>query len=404
MNRLFFVVAGLLVACGSSEPNTTPNNTATPDMSQDLNTDAEQDLPVREPTSLRVATFNTSFFRSTDGALAAELSGNSTQATEVAEILKHIRPDIVLLNEFDWDAEGKAAADFNARFLQGDNALEYPHVYVAKSNTGVHSGFDLDKNGTVVTEPGTQPFGNDAFGFGLFEGQYSFVILSKFPIVKSRTFQNFKWSDMPDSLLPTDYYGDASNALRLSSKNHVDLTVDVNGRELHILASHPTPPSFDGPEDRNGKRNHDEVRLWLDYINNATYLIDDAGQTGGLGPEDAFVIMGDLNVDPVDGDAVREAMLGILAHERVQDPQPKSTGGTEKSQADGRANQNHSGDAALDTADFSDNQVGNLRVDYVLPSTHVEVVDSAVFWPSIQADPRFTQPSDHHLVWVDIKL
>ena len=42
---------------------------------------------------------------------------------------------------------------------------------------------------------------------------------------------------------------------------------NVKGKTFHLLASHPTPPVFDGDEDRNGKRNHDEVRLIADYIN-----------------------------------------------------------------------------------------------------------------------------------------
>jgi len=35
----------------------------------------------------------------------------------------------------------------------------------------------------------------------------------------------------------------------------------MGGQVIHILASHPTPPVFDGVEDRNGRRNHDEIRL-----------------------------------------------------------------------------------------------------------------------------------------------
>ena len=34
---------------------------------------------------------------------------------------------------------------------------------------------------------------------------------------------------------------------------------------VHFLVSHPTPPVFDGPEDRNGPRNYDEIRFWADY-------------------------------------------------------------------------------------------------------------------------------------------
>jgi len=401
---LLCAAVGLLFGCGGSEKtDPTPLPDAGPDLSVDSGMDANN--TEREAVRLRIATFNTSLFRGSANALAEQLASASPQANEVAAILKLIEPDIVLLNEFDWDEAGLAVERFQARFLTAQGVEPYPHVYVASSNTGVPSGYDLDKNGVIETTPGTQNYGNDSFGYGLFEGQYSFVILSRFPIQGARTFQNFLWSDMPESMLPRDYYEDASDALRLSSKNHVDLSVDVNGRTLHVLASHPTPPAFDGPEDRNGKRNHDEIRLWLDYINNATYLIDDNGAAGGLSPDDAFVIVGDLNADPNDGDAERGALLSLLAHERVQDTQPKSQGAVEKAASDGRANQNHTGDPALDTADFSDAQVGNLRVDYVLPSSHMNVLGSAVFWPAAgEEGADLRQPSDHHLVWVDVEF
>ncbi len=61
-----------------------------------------------------------------------------------------------------------------------------------------------------------------------------------------RTFQNFLWKDMPNSLLPRDYYGENADALRLSSKSHWDVPVDVNGKTLHVLARIPLPhPSTD---------------------------------------------------------------------------------------------------------------------------------------------------------------
>ena len=60
----------------------------------------------------------------------------------------------------------------------------------------------------------------------------------------------------------------------------------VGGKVIHTLVSHPTPPVFDGPEDRNGTRNHDEIRLWSDYVlpSRSGYIYDDEGERGGLKP------------------------------------------------------------------------------------------------------------------------
>ena len=60
------------------------------------------------------------------------------------------------------------------------------------------------------------------------------------------------------------------------------------------------PSCYSGPEDRNGKRNHDEIRFWADYIGgrvDPSYIYDDAGLHGGIRGE-YFVIVGDMNADP----------------------------------------------------------------------------------------------------------
>ena len=81
----------------------------------------------------------------------------------------------------------------------GAEPIHYPHVFLAPSNTGVDSGFDLDNDGQLGG-PG------DAQGFGFFEGQYGMVLLSQYPIdqLGVRTFQNFLWKDMPGAALPDD--------------------------------------------------------------------------------------------------------------------------------------------------------------------------------------------------------
>jgi hypothetical protein len=180
----------------------------------------------------------------------------------------------------------------------------------------------------------------------------------------------------------------------------------VNGKPLHILASHPTPPAFDGPEDRNGGRNHDEIRLWAEYLSDGEkpWLRDDQGRPGPLPIGEHFVIMGDQNSDPFDGDSVNSAINQLLRHPRVNSTfTPKSTGGEEASLTQKGVNQQHQGPAAEDTADFSDRAVGNLRADYVLPEKSVSVMGSGIFWPR-ESEPGadLVNCSDHRLVWIDM--
>jgi hypothetical protein len=71
-------------------------------------------------------------------------------------------------------------------FLSANSAepIDYPYYYNAPSNTGIQSGFDLNNDGVIVGP-------DDAFGYGVFPGQYGFIVLSKYPIAMEdiRTFQ-----------------------------------------------------------------------------------------------------------------------------------------------------------------------------------------------------------------------
>ncbi len=398
--------------CSSESGVRTPEADASTsgDMStQDSSADADT-----SHVSVRVATFNTSLFRGESGALVADLKASDPQAKAVAAVIQRVRPDIVLINEFDWDANGDAAKDFAENYLnvsQGAEPIEYPYFFVPPSNTGESTGIDLNKDGTITAAPGSQAYGDDSFGFGRFPGQYGFVVFSRYPIMTEdiRTFQKLLWKDMPANLLPTDWYTpEAVQIMRLSSKNHVDIPISANGKLIHILASHPTPPSFDGPEDRNGKRNHDEIRFWSDYITSQAdnaYIVDDAGKTGSIGADAAFVILGDLNSDPIDGDSIHAGIANLLANPLAHDTKPQSLGAPEAAEKDGQANTTHTGDSKVDTANFSDGQVGNLRVDFVLPSANLSVLDSGVFWPAIGSpDEDLADTSDHHLVWIELEL
>lgn len=372
------------------------------------------------PATVRFATFNVSLHGARAGEVLERLADPAWEKARLAAAtLQEERPDVLLLNEIDWDPDGEGVRRFAANFLavgqDGRAPLDYPFVYVPEVNTGVHSGHDLDRDGTITRTPGSRAYGGDAFGYGEYPGQYGLAVLSRVPIDFQgiRTFRLFRWKDLPDAWLPDDWYPDAAlDALRLSSKTHADIPIVFAGTTVHFLVSHPTPPTFDGPEDRNGRRNHDEIRFWELYVGDGSgnWIVDDAGRRGGLGAR-PFVIAGDLNADPHDGDSSGGAINRLLAHPRVQDsPVPASPGGAEQAQLQGGPNLAHRGDPAHDTADFGEGGAGNLRVDYVLPSRELPIVAGGVFWP-LASDPLFrlvgTYPfpvSDHRLVWVDVDI
>ena len=384
--------------------------------------------PKGKPTPVRFATFNASLNRFNAGDLATELSApGSAQPDVIAEIIQRTRPDVLLLNEFDYDAGNVALAGFQDNYLSVPHgtaaSIVYPYKFTAPSNTGTPSGRDLDKD-DFIGGPG------DAFGFGFFPGQFGMAVYSMFPIdyENIRTFQFFLWKDMPGAMLPIDPDTDESwydegdlEIFRLSSKSHWDVPIQIDGKTVHFLTSHPTPPVFDGPEDRNGTRNFDEIRFWADYVipSRSGYIYDDHGNEGGLAPGSMFVIAGDQNSDPLDGDSIPGSIQQLIEHPLVNTKvTPSSEGAVEQSALQDAANLLHLSDPAFDSADFFDGfppppfggAPGNLRADYVLPRKQLRIVDAGVFWP-LESDPLFSlvgtfpfPSSDHRLVWVDVTV
>jgi hypothetical protein len=347
--------------------------------------------------TIRVATFNI-WELSTAKLMAIDSLGigHDSQAMAAATIIQQLRPDILLLNEIDHDYSHPEDLALNLRrfqdhyLSQGPDSIRFGYWFAAPSNTGLLSGHDLDGNGVVATDRdrGTRTHGDDSFGFGLYPGQYAMALMSRFPIDTAtvRSFQKFLWRDFPNHHLPPDHFSaPVLNILRLSSKSHWDIPIVIGSQRIHVLASHPTPPVFDGPEDRNGRRNFDEVGFWLRYLDNSQSLVDDRGMAGGLATPDAlFIIAGDLNASPENAESVYEGTSAIgqlLSDSRIAD---------------------HSQLIGKPTATF----LGGTRVDFLLTRLGMSVVDGGVFSPDSVSDAAGAalarRASDHRMVWLDI--
>lgn len=365
---------------------------------------------------VRIATFNVSMesgnYTRSKGekagihVLQRELAGGrNSQIHNIAQILQRVRPDVVLLNEFDFIEDESQGVDlFQANYLakvqaKGLDPLHYPYVYLGPVNTGEPSPYDFNQDGKA------SGVAEDAWGFGFYPGHYGMVVLSRFPIVADqvRSFRLFRWSDMPGALKPTNpqtqqsWYSDEQwQAFRLPSKALWDIPVEIDGQVAHVLAFHPTPPVFDGPENRNGKRNHDEIRLLADYLAGEGYIYDDAGNRAPFAGQ-RFVILGDLNASVHSSETLPGTMEQLLEH-------PLVNGAFTPHSAGGQANAPELPDAAAHTAGW------RSRADYVLPSKAGWLVEGgAVFWPAPDEPlhglvAERSASSDHRLVYLDLTL
>lgn len=421
-----------------------------------------------QPKEVKIATYNLSFDRSTFEDLIAEMQVEPAKQTElvsayldgsiadadktmaekviqirnVAAIIQKNRPDVLMMAEYNNDGTGEdkvALEGFQknylsvAQSLQGAGGeanlkpIDYPYTESYSTNTGLNSGLDLDNNRTAGQLPG------DAWGFGLYHGQYAFALMSKYEIdtENTRTFQEFKWKDMEGAKVPTITICDGSQAIpdgmhcgdewytaeewdvvRLSSKNHVDAPIiiptDRGDEVVHLLMSHPTPPVFD--PGKNKVQNGAEVEFWHHYVQGKEYFYDDAGNKGGLAEGAKFVMMGDQNLDPLDGDGFSEIMQAFhndpLVNQDVMNGElyPTSYGAAEHAVD---KNSTHPIPNRI-TSTFG------LGVDYAMPSANLNVVESGVYWAASYEEGRklFNDDrigkygngkdvsSDHRMVWI----
>lgn len=315
--------------------------------------------------SLRIATYNAGLSREGPGLLLRDIKrGKSPDINAAVARIIAANPDILALQGFDWDHDNAALQAFNA--LLTEDGKGYRYLLSLRPNTGMATGLDMDGNGRLGQA-------RDAQGFGSFSGQNGIAVLSRFPILFDdvRDFSELLWADLPGAVLPKHADGrpfpstQAQSMQRLSSTGHWVVPIQPPDAPLvTVLTYQAGPPVFDGPEDRNGLRNRDENRFWSLYLD------------GNFGPppRQRFILAGGANLDPHLGEGLRDAIADLLSDPRLNDPF----------------------DNWAPTVTW--NNVGAMRVDYVLPSADLEVLAKG------QAESQSGQEhGNHSLVWVDIQ-
>jgi len=339
---------------------------------------------------LTLATFTTRFSHSGPGLLLQHLQkADDPQVEQDIASIVAMKADVLLLTNFDYDYDNLALGALQLRLK--DQGLVYADTLGLRPNTGIPTWLDLNHDG-ALSGP------RDAQAYGRFAGQAGMAILSRYPIDRAhiRDFTALLWKDLPEASLPPDMTPDARLLQRLSNAGHYEVPVIyAPAKTLRLLVWSATPPLFDGPEDRNGRRNADETALWLHLLNGTLPKI--APEMGLYDPPEApFVILGQANLDPVDGSGRTQSLRGLLDNPLLQDPAPR--GPASHSDAGQR------GDPALDTAALKSG--AGLRLDYLLPSRTLAVQTASVLWP-MQMPPLAdgeVASTQHFPVWARLTL
>ncbi|WP_240789419.1 endonuclease/exonuclease/phosphatase family protein [Pseudooceanicola onchidii] len=309
---------------------------------------------------MRLAFWHTDLSRKGPGLLLRDVLRGDPQVSAVAAGLVQAGADVVVLADVDYDHGLVTLGALRDLLVQ--DGVTYPHMIAIRPNKGIDTGVDLDGDGRLG-------MADDAQGYGRFGGQGGLAVLSRHPIALTRDHSTVLWRDLPGSLI-IDYTGHTGSAAkgaavqRLATVAHVEVVVTpARAPPVTLMIFHAGPPVFDGPEDRNGRRNHDEVIFWRHRLD------------GAFGaPPDRPVLIGAANLAPEGGDGRNLAIRTLLADPRLTDPP---------------------GLRDQPTVDWPAPGPGQLRVDYILPAVDLPVVASGV----MAADP---QASRHRLIWVDL--
>ncbi|MBE9637525.1 endonuclease/exonuclease/phosphatase family protein [Salipiger mangrovisoli] len=310
-------------------------------------------LAAAPPTAaqeLTFATWHADFSRKGPGLLLRDLAELRAPLPAALDALATADADVLLLTDMDFDLGLAALTELAARLAE--RGAPYPHRLALPPNSGLDSGADLDGDGQLGGP-------RDAQGYGAFTGQHGMALLSRHPLALVEDFSQLLWRDLPGSRMRSE--DPAADLQRLSSTGHWAVRLETGGAPLLLLCLAATPPVFDGPEDRNGRRNADEIALWSRYLD------------GALGPPPAapYLLIGNANLDPTQGEGLHDEIRELLRDPRLQDPLP--------------------GDP---TADWP--STGPMRVSYILPSAGLQVSSARVRAP--------LEGQAHRLVSVTLSL
>lgn len=230
------------------------------------------------------------------------LKRDSEQLQAASNIVQMLNPDILSINEMQYDYPSVPNADYtsegkNAEYLAQILGMEFTSTAFFPANTG---RFSKAKAGEYVLKATAEDRAKyaDLVNFGMFPGQYSMAGIFKYPVKSVKNFSNLPWKIFNKKIDLSKYADANGNALpedmTLFDKNFVDVTLDINGKDVHVILYHTVPAfGFGNSKTPNFERNRDQIKFLSWYLRGRWKKF-------GIKPirGKTFIAMGDWNVDP----------------------------------------------------------------------------------------------------------
>ena len=199
-------------------------------------------------------------------------ASNLNQLQAVRNILLRLRPELLSLNEVQYDLPGVPDSSFvtsgenlnklSAQFgMAGAASVFYP------ANTGALS--EPRPDGTYVVSSPTaeeRQLYSDPLNFGMFPAQYSTGLLSLKPVGRVKEYSQILWSQVSPTL-DLSQFNDGNGQplpedMLLFDKNFTHVEIQFQGKPLHVIVFHSVPAfHFGNDKSPNYQRNKDQLRF-----------------------------------------------------------------------------------------------------------------------------------------------
>lgn len=250
-----------------------------------------------------------------------KLSKENLQIKEVKAVLKDYEPDLLFINELQYDIPGSPNNNYMSEGINLDNlknllGLKNRYISFYPANTGKKA--KKNSNGEYYADPNTPGARElaDQVNFGTIPHQYSSGLISKYPIVQENVITDLKWKDFNRNIDLSKFKAADGNELprdmELFDKNFLDVTIDIKGKEIHVIVLHTVPAyHFGNKNSPNYFRNRDQLRFLEWYLTGKTDIDVDLINIKPINNE-TFIAAGDWNVDPKSDNPGAEILKSLL--------------------------------------------------------------------------------------------
>ncbi len=328
--------------------------------------------------------------------------GNN-QINAVKKILSRFSSDIISLNEVQYDMLGIPNNDFKTKgenlsklkSLIGADKLNYQSFHPA--NTGMNAKRKKDKTYFIEASEASARSHADQVNFGIFPAQYSTGVLTKYKIISEVIVSELKWKEFNANLdLSKFKQADGSDLpldMELFDKNFSDITVEIEGKAVHIILLHTVPSyHFGNKYSVNDYRNAEQLRFLEWYLTGKTDHKVNLPSIQPLKSDAYFIAMGDFNVSVFDNGSEGSSVLKNLFKKSKLWMEAEKLSFTNESPG-------------------FDEKPLRLLLDYIVVSNNIKIKDAQIIHPKkmdLKAPDTeyktFKTASDHYPIYGEFEL